>query len=63
MVWISEIESAKSVADLKMSFPITGAKRVVSRGSSTETSKEKSLFKKKLQNKKNAFSREGKSHS
>ena len=36
--------------------------RVVSRRSSTETSKEESSFKKKLHKKKNAFSREGKSH-
>ena len=73
-VRINEIETAKSIADLETSYSITGAKlqthfevldskkRVVSRRSSTETSKEESSCKKKLHKKKHAFSREGKSH-
>ena len=59
-----KIESAKSIADLKTSYSVTRAKlqthvevpgdekRVVSRRSSTETSKEESSFKKKLHKKK-----------
>ena len=46
MIWVSEIESAKSVADLKTSDSITGSKLQtnfkVSRRSSPETSKEES---------------------
>ena len=57
---INEIESAKSIADLRTSSTITGAKlqtncegldsktQVVSRRSSTEMSKEESMLKKKL---------------
>ena len=75
MVWINEVDSAKSSAETKTSFTITGAKlqtdfevldildlRVVLRRSSTETSKEEPSFKQKPHKKKNDFSREGKSH-
>ena len=63
-MWVNDIESAKSVADLQTSYSITGAelqanfkvldskKQVVSRRSSTETSKEESSFKKKLHKRK-----------
>ena len=65
MTWVNEIESAKSIADLKTAKSITGAKlqtnfevldsRIASgvRRSSTESSKEEFSFKKKLHRKKN----------
>ena len=72
MNWINEIESAKSFADLKTSCSVTktklqtnfevldSKKRVVARRSSTKTSKEESS--RRSCTKRNAFSREGKSH-
>ena len=75
MVWVNDIESAKSVADLKTSCSITGEKlqtnfevldskiasglKTISNG---DYKRRESSFKKKLHRKKNAFSPEGKSH-
>ena len=63
VVWTNEIESAKSIADLKTSHSVTGAKlqsnfgvigwRMVSRRTLTETVSNTNLHRKK-----NAFSRQ-----
>ena len=66
-VWINEIESAKSIADLKTSYTITGAKlqtnfevlhSEITHGLMmiiNDDFREGSSFKQKLQRKKNAF--------
>ena len=73
MVWINEIESAKSIAELKTSNTVTGAKWQMNfeffflkkigdwpqEKSPTETLTEESLLKKKLHRKRNASSLEG----
>ena len=74
MVWTNEIESAKSIANVKTSYSVTGG-QVADRLRSSDTKiasgltkiingdfKRKSSFKEKLHKRKNAFSWEGKSH-
>ena len=70
MIWIDDIQFAKSIADLKMSDTVTAAKlhpnfEVLDsqvKSCLKKTSREECLLEKMLHKQENAFSREGTSH-
>ena len=69
MIWTSDTESVKSIAEVNTSKTISGAEVQTSfevldseRAIGNGNAKEVSSLKKKLHRKKNAVSREGKSH-